>query len=105
MEIITIDSEAYQELKEQITLIATFVCGLQNKTVEDRWIDSNEAILLLGVSERTLQRFRSERIIDYSIIKGRCRYRLSEIERILEEHIVSSSPKTLKELSMKRNSK
>ena len=105
MELITIDSEVYKELKEQINQIATFVYNSQNKIVENRWIGSDEAISLLGVSERTLQRFRSERIIEYSIIKGRCRYRLSEIERILEEHIISSSPKTLKELSMKRNSK
>lgn len=98
MEIITMHSKAYQELKEQINNIAQFVYSTQTPN-EDRWLDSEDVIELLGISGRTLQRLRSERTINFSFLRGRCRYRLSEINRVLEERIVSSNPKTLEELT------
>ena len=99
MEIITVDSKAYQELKEQINNIAVFVYNTQQPKPEDKWLDSESVIELLGISTRTLQRLRTERTIEFSIIRGRCRYRLSEINRILEEHIIASNPRTLEELT------
>lgn len=96
MEIITINSEAYQNLERKINHIAEFVYGMQ-KPQTDRWLDSDEAAELLGVSSRTLQRLRTDKEIDYSMLRGRCRYRLSEIERLLAERIVSHNPQTLDE--------
>ena len=99
MEIITVDSKAYQKLKEQINNIAVFVYNTQQPKSEDKWLDSESVIKLLGISSRTLQRLRTERTIEFSIIRGRYRYRLSEINRILKEHIIAYNPKTLEELT------
>ena len=97
MEIITMDSKVYQNLEKKINDIAEFVYG--TKTIqEDRWLDTDDAAEMLGVSTRTLQRLRTDREIDYSMLRGRCRYRLSEIERVLNDRIISSNPKTLEEL-------
>ena len=97
MEIITMDSKAYQNLEKKINDIAEFVYGTKT-TQEDRWLDTDDAAEMLGVSTRTLQRLRTDREIDYSMLRGRCRYRLSEIERVLNDRIISSNPKTLEEL-------
>ena len=98
MEVITMDSKGYKELREQIAQIAKFVYASQIPKV-DRWMNSEEAQEFLDVSGRTLQRLRSERVVKFSILRGRCRYRLSELERVVEERVISSNPKTLAELT------
>ena len=74
MEVITIDSQAYKELVTKINTIAKFVIDHQkDDTVnpDEMWVDSYEVCTFLKISERTLQRLRSNRIISYSIISGK----------------------------------
>lgn len=52
----------------------------------ERWISNREAMEILGVSPRTLQRYRDSGCIPFSKIGKNCRYRLSDIERVLETH-------------------
>lgn len=52
----------------------------------ERWISNREAMEILGVSPRTLQRYRDSGCIPFSKIGKNCRYRLSDIERVLEAH-------------------
>jgi hypothetical protein len=105
MEVVTFDSEAYKKLIDKIDRIATFVVKAeQSKTKDsenDIWMDSNEVAELLRISTRTLQRLRKENVINYSMLRGRCLYRLSEIERCLDERIIKSDPITINEF--KRN--
>ncbi|ULB35752.1 helix-turn-helix domain-containing protein [Proteiniphilum propionicum] len=105
MEVITFDSEAYKKLIDKIDRIASFVIKAeQSKTKDsanDIWMDSNEVAELLRISTRTLQRLRKENIINYSMLRGRCLYRLSEIERCLDERIIKSDPVTVEDF--KRN--
>ena len=60
-----------------------------------------EAAHLLNVSTRTLQRMRSEQRIGYVVLRGKCRYRQSEIDRLLDERTVNEDAATPQEL--KRN--
>lgn len=113
MKIITVDSKAYQNLKtqidqltadskelkkmqEQIDRIAHFVYNVENPNV-DRWVNNDEAIKLLGISKRTLQNLRTEGSIKFGIFRGKCRYKLFEVERVLEELTASSCSNTLSE--------
>ena len=101
MEVITVDSKAYQRLIEKIEKIADYVVN-QNRKVENPeqeiWLDSQEVANLLRISTKTLQRLRKENLISYSILRGRCLYKLSEIERSLNERIITCNPKSLDEL-------
>ena len=101
MEVITVDSKAYQNLIEKIEKIADYVVN-QNRKVENPeqeiWLDSQEVANLLRISTKTLQRLRKENLISYSILRGRCLYKLSEIERSLNERIITCNPKSLDEL-------
>ena len=100
MKVITIESSAYKAMTEQIAEIAGFVREVRNARWEkatDRLVGTEEAARMLGVCKRTLQRMRDEHRIEYAMVRGKCRYRLSEIQRLLEESTVRSTDATLGE--------
>ena len=73
MEVITMESDAYKRLVNKIEQIADFV------------------------AEATLQRLRDDNLISYSMLRGRCMYKLSEVERCLEERTIRCKPGNLEE--------
>lgn len=80
MEVITIDSQAYKELVSKINAIAKFVIDHQDDDTvnpDEMWVDSYEVCTFLKISERTLQRLRSNRLISYSIISGKSYYTIA----------------------------
>jgi hypothetical protein len=100
MDVITIESDAYKDLVKRIDRIATYVVKKDLPKVDeesDPWMTTEEVLDLLKISSRTLLRLRKENLISYSLLKGRCRYRMSEIERMLSEKLIICSPKTLEE--------
>jgi len=101
MEVITMDSRAYKDLVEKIDQISTFVvkceAGIKPQSNDEIWLDSQEVANLLRISTRTLQRLRAENLISYAILRGRCLYKLSEIERGLNERLITCDPYTLDE--------
>ena len=104
MKVITMESSAFRALTEQIAEIAAHVrasSGEKKSESPDRLLTTHEAAQLLNVSTRTLQRMRSEQRIGYVVLRGKCRYRRSEIDRLLEDCTVSGDAATPGEL--KRN--
>ena len=104
MKVITMESSAFRSLTEQIAEIAAHVravSGDKKAALPDRLLTTREAAQLLNVSTRTLQRMRSEQRIGYVVLRGKCRYRQSEIDRLLEACAVNEDAATPQEL--KRN--
>ena len=99
MEVITFESEAYKALVGKIEKIARYVAEAQLPSEEKKeaWLDSNQLAEALGISTRTLQRLRDENLISYSMLRGRCMYKLSEVERCLEERTIRCKPQTLED--------
>ena len=99
MEVITFESEAYKALVGKIEKIAGYVAEAQLPSEEKKeaWLDSNQLAETLGISTRTLQRLRDENLISYSMLRGRCMYKLSEVERCLEERTIRCKPQTLED--------
>jgi hypothetical protein len=101
MEVITIESQAYKELTSKISTIAKFVTAAQSKAEEqpeDSWVDSYEVYTFLKISSRTLQRLRSANAISYSKIRGKVFYKISEVQRLLNENIIRRSDEHLQDL-------
>lgn len=101
MEVITIDSQAYKELVSKINVIAKFVIDHQKdeSTDPDReFVDSYEVCTFLKISERTLQRLRSNRIISYSKVSGRSYYTIAEIKRMLAEKRIRCNDECMNDL-------
>ena len=103
MEVITIESKAYQDLIKRIDSIANYVTSKNSNSelASEVWLDSNEVADLLKISIRTLQRLRKEKLISYTMLRGKCLYKLSDLERSLQERIIPTDQKTLDDLRKK----
>lgn len=100
MEIITIENAAHRELMEKIDRISDYVRQSERERAEkkpERMLTSEQVMDMLQISKRTLQRLRSNKEISYSFVRGRCRYPLSEVERLMEDNDIISDPKSLDE--------
>lgn len=91
MKVIIIGSKAYKELVERIEKIKRTLAGKkqQNAPSDDDWVDGKTICRYLGISPRTLQRLRSERVISYSALNHKRYYTLGEIKRVLQERSVN----------------
>jgi hypothetical protein len=101
MEVITIESQTFKEIQSNINLIAKFVTAIESKQAEqpeDGWVDSYEVCTFLKISDRTLQRLRTAGAINFSRIRGKNFYRISEIQRLLQENIIRRSDEHLQDL-------
>ncbi|MBW1619044.1 helix-turn-helix domain-containing protein [Empedobacter falsenii] len=99
MEVITIESQAFKNLMSKVDTIFDYVISQQNTNDdEDSWVDSYEVCTFLKISDRTLQRLRSENKINYSRIRGKNYYKISEIKRMLQENLIRRSEECLQDL-------
>lgn len=96
MEVMTIDSIAFQNLTAQIADIANFVRkaneALQVQMARQAlkpMLNSEEAAKMLGISKRTLQRMRTENRIAFVMIGGQCRYHQHEIQKMIDERTIA----------------
>lgn len=104
MKVITIESSAYQAMMEQIAEIAGYVRELkaekqrQETAAKDCLLNTAQTAELLNISTRTLQRMRDDHRIEYVVVRGTCRYRLSEVQRLLETNTVKNKEETIEAL-------
>ncbi|MDR2652326.1 MAG: DNA-binding protein [Prevotellaceae bacterium] len=101
MEVITIESQAYKDLVAKIDTITKFVIACQAKEEEkdlDGWVDSYDVCTFLKISNRTLQRLRAAHVVNYSLIRGKTFYKISEIQRLLNGNIIRRSDECLQDL-------
>lgn len=101
MEVITIESQAFKEIQSKINLIVKFITALESKPAEqseDGWVDSYEICTFLKISARTLQRLRAAGAINFSRIRGKNFYRISEIGRLMQDNVIRRSDEHLEDL-------
>ena len=100
MEVITIESKAFKDLMEKVNIIAKFVVNYQPEEINEEasWVDGYEVCTFWKISERTLQRLRSNGLISYSIISGKTYYTIAEVKRMLKERLVKSNQEALDHL-------
>ncbi len=101
MKVITIESEAFKELQAKINTIANYITSQQEIASlgdDEIWVDSYEVCTFLKISERTLQRLRSNGEISYSKIRGRNYYKVGEIRRLIESRVIKSNQEFMQDL-------
>ena len=96
-EVIVMESAAYQKMMGQIAKIAEFITKNEHKLQDcdfdnDVWLDSQEVADMLHISTRTLQRLRSDGLVEYSVFRRKCLYKLSEIEKKVREKVITCEP-------------
>ena len=72
MEVITIESQAYKNIMSKMDTIYDYVVSQQNtQDEEDSWVDNYEVCTFLKMSDRTLQRLRSEKKSTIPVLEGK----------------------------------
>lgn len=85
---ITRKSPEYRELQEKalaaLDRIEAMIETLPSHLNAETYLTSEEVRNLFGLSQRSLQTYRDERIIPYTVLGGKFLYPMSEIAKILE---------------------
>ncbi|HBY02437.1 MAG TPA: DNA-binding protein [Rikenellaceae bacterium] len=101
MEVVTVESKAFQELVKKIDIIMDFVYDKQRHNAineEKMWVDSHDVCNYLHISNRTLQRLRAKNCVSYSRINGKNFFRISDIRHLLESKMIRSNEEYLNDL-------
>lgn len=89
MEVITIQSEAYQSILEDITTIKKAVIANQRiNPLSETWLDIQEVCILLKISKRTLQAYRDNGVLAFSQIAGKIYFKAKDIDDHLKNHYI-----------------
>ena len=87
--VITMDCESVavllQKMRKESKWLSDFLESYRPPLDGERYLTDKEVAELLRVSRRTLQEYRSLRILPYYLIQGKVLYKESEIQQLLEE--------------------
>ncbi len=73
-----------EEIRQDVKVLLS---KMTNRSLS-KWIDNREAMRMLGVSLRTMQKYRDERTIGFAKFGKKIYYRVSDIESFLEKHFL-----------------
>ena len=85
MEVVTIQSQTFQELVGKLEAINQRLTQ-KEKEPKDKWLDNQELMLLLKISKRTAQHYRDTGLISFSQVGNKIYYKLSDVEELLKTH-------------------
>ena len=96
MDIIVMKSGAYRQLMDKIEAIEQYIRTerARKPAGDEIWLDSDAVCAWLRISRRTLQRYRSNGTLRYSLIGNKTHYRASEVWRLFEQGLVKPEYRT-----------
>lgn len=103
MGIVIMKSGDFKALMDRIEAIEKYIYKTEpkNPPLQEIWLDNEAVCAYLKISKRTLQRYRSNGVIVYSLIGKKTYYTISEIKRLLEEKRIMRNVGSLDELAAK----
>lgn len=96
MELISMDIRVFNALSERVENMertAEILYRKQDDLGLKRWLDNQDVCEMLGITKRTLQKYRERKLIPYAIFRHKVFYRLEDVEAMLQS---SHHPKTRK---------
>jgi hypothetical protein len=92
MQVITIESEAFQLIVNQLAAITTKLNKEKGTTpLSEIWMDNSDVCNLLHISKRTLQSYRDNSKIPFSQINAKIYYKASDVDAFLNKHYIQPS--------------
>ena len=85
MEAIILSKDQYAELVARLDEITTRL-NAKNEPKKDTFLDNQEFLILMKISKRTAQTWRDEGRISFSQVGNKIYYKLSDVEKLLNEH-------------------
>lgn len=100
MEVITIESRAFRQLMDKLDALAEYVHSMERpaENEDENWVDSGEVCRFLKISDRTLQRLRTNGKITHTSLGGKYYYQIGQIKKLLNERVIKSTDESLQEL-------
>jgi hypothetical protein len=87
MQVITIESLAFQKIVDQLEAIQQKLNKEKGTTpLSDIWMDNQDVCELLHISKRTLQHYRDTGKLPFSQIGAKIYYKASDIDEFLNNH-------------------
>jgi MerR family transcriptional regulator, repressor of the yfmOP operon len=87
MQVITIESQAFQKIVDQLEAIQQKLNKEKATTpLSDIWMDNQDVCELLHISKRTLQHYRDAGKLPFSQIGAKIYYKASDVDAFLESH-------------------
>ena len=97
MEVITRDTEEvrayFKALEEGMRYLDTVTAHFRPAMNGEVYLTGEDVCRLLHITPRTLQDYRTQRLIPYISLPGKTLYRQSDLLRMLEENYVDIRPK------------
>lgn len=85
MEAIILSKEQYTDLISRLDEIVNRL-NTKNEPKKDTFVDNQEFLLLMKISKRTAQTWRDEGRISFSQVGNKIYYKLSDVEKLLDEY-------------------
>lgn len=86
-----VPSEFLQKMASDISELKDAIKAKTKAEINSEWMDSAEARELLGVSQKTWQTYRDERVIPFSQVGRKIYVRRSDIEAYLNKHRINQN--------------
>lgn len=89
MEVITIQSDAFNNIIDKLDSLEKKVETFYQKNaspLEDKWLDNQDVCQLLHISKRTLQQYRTNKVLPFSQVGSKIYYKASDINEYLKKH-------------------
>ena len=87
MEVITIQSDAFQQIISKLDSLEANVKHIaRQQPLSEPWLDIAETCSLLNVSKRTLQTYRDNGTLSFSKIGGKIYFNATDVEEHLKKH-------------------
>jgi DNA-binding MarR family transcriptional regulator len=85
MEAIILSTQQYKDLVNRLEQLNKQLEEKQKKP-QDTFLDNQEFLLLMNISKRTAQTWRDEGVISFSQIGSKIYYRMSDVQKLLDNN-------------------
>ena len=91
--VITRETPLFSELISKIKAMENQIEAMKegNLSCTDKWLSGDAVMRKLGVSRRTLQNYRDNRTLPYSVVGGKFYYSVRDIEDLMKDNYVSAN--------------
>lgn len=87
---LVVPQEEWQSRHDKLDRLTELIERSQNVNSGSEWIESDEARKLLGVSQKTWQNYRDQRLISFSQIGRKIYVNRADLDTFLRKHRIAS---------------
>lgn len=87
---ILLPQSEWEGLKQELKELAKLVTNRNQSDMMNEWIESGEARKMLGVSQKTWQTYRDNRIIPFSQFGRKIYVKKADLEAFMQSHYITA---------------